>query len=185
MYSSHLSAWAPKGGSTGILSTILAEMRVAGNSNVTKSSANSSRRSQRGDLGGGGGVLRLRGVPVGMGASGPPGSKFGRHRPFPSIGTRNGCTSGERTSGTATGPLGERTSGTETGPLGAGFHQGRLRGGLGRGGDCSGGLSSSERSCPQVHFVPSASLPMHALRARIGVSQIRQRQLQWAASLPH
>ena len=174
MYSSHSSAWAPEAGSSGTVSTILLVMTVAGKSNSTRGgNANSSSRCQRGDLGGGGGVLRLRGVAMGMGASGPPGSKLGRHLPLPSIGTRKGCTSGA----TATDP--------PVTAAGAGFHQGRLRGGLGRGGDCSGGLSSSERSCPQVHFDPSAFLPMHALRACIGVSQIRQRQLQWAASLPH
>ena len=112
----------------------------------------------------------------GMGASGPPGSKFGRGR---GASTRRGAGAG----------FGRGVSTTSAGPAaGAGAaprYQGRGRLALGTSGDCSGELSSSERSWPQGQMLPSGCRVPQRLRARIGAWQSKHTHMQRSGVSPH
>ena len=112
---------------------------------------------------------RLRGFFPGMGGSGPPGTRLGRHSPRGRMGSSSGATD-------RAGPgLGAARS----------FHQTTGRGGTTLSGEASGVDTSGLRLLPHMHFDPSGRLEPQTLRARMGAPHRRHMHMQCSASRPH
>ena len=125
----------------------------------------------------------------GMGGSGPPGTRFGRHlygEMNSSIRRHLSCPVGAAAATAGGGGMDGAGGGGGGGGGGAApRHQGRGRLCSGPSGDCSGELTSGERSSPQVQVDPSGWTLPQRLSARIGDLHSRQMHKQCAASSPH